>query len=422
MDGGGGACASTTPPAPESLASHSTVPQPALRCPICLDDAESPTFFECGHSACSECLVDYLNSLVGSGQVSGDQMRCPIPDCRQTFSKDFLARVLLCGRRDEQHEQRGKQLHDKLLDFQAQRYVPEADDNEKLVACPTAGCGQILVPTQVVNARENVTCPVCSAVFCAACSQLSHGNLSCETAELQRMDPELRKLLGQEDWVRCPSCRNLCERESGCNFMTCPSAQCQSQTHFCFLCGELLAATDHASHYEGFEGAVGRRGPFGSVCLNKRTTDLSLPQKPLPPRLTVEEGEDSGIVLRITFAEHKSTPPTIYYHVRLMDNLQADVRSFRVGVHSAYFDLRPSRQVQKYRRYQVIVAPVNVNGEGPASEASDVVHFHEREAGMISSNLRDGSTEAALRRNLNPGAAVQPAAQQQSKGKRWNVR
>eukprot|EP00408_Alexandrium_pacificum_P037447 CAMPEP_0171282976 /NCGR_PEP_ID=MMETSP0790-20130122/67199_1 /TAXON_ID=2925 /ORGANISM="Alexandrium catenella, Strain OF101" /LENGTH=44 /DNA_ID= /DNA_START= /DNA_END= /DNA_ORIENTATION= len=44
--------------------------------------------------------------------------------------------------------------------------------------------------------------------------------------------------------------------------MTCPSDRCQRKTHFCYLCEELLTAADHAAHYEGFEGAVGRMGPF----------------------------------------------------------------------------------------------------------------------------------------------------------------
>merc|ERR1740121_248083 len=126
--------------------------------------------------------------------------------------------------------------------------------------------------------------------------------MTCEEAELQRMDPELRKMLATKNWTPCPHCRNLCERESGCNFMTCPSDVCQNKTHFCYLCGELLAASDHAAHYEGFEGAAGRFGPFGSVCLNMRIADASLPQRPPPPLVSVVTGEDEGtIALRITF-------------------------------------------------------------------------------------------------------------------------
>ena len=70
-----------------------------------------------------------------------------------------------------------------------------------------------------------VNCPQCKQSFCTACTQPAHLG-TCEDAELQRMDPQLREMIKRENWKRCPVCRHLCERESGCNFMTCPSEQC----------------------------------------------------------------------------------------------------------------------------------------------------------------------------------------------------
>ncbi len=70
-----------------------------------------------------------------------------------------------------------------------------------------------------------VNCPQCKQSFCTACTQPAHLG-TCEDAELQRMDPQLREMIKKENWKRCPVCRHLCERESGCNFMTCPSEQC----------------------------------------------------------------------------------------------------------------------------------------------------------------------------------------------------
>merc|ERR1712238_278925 len=188
----------------------------------------------------------------------------------------------------------------------------------------------------------------------------------------------------------CPNCRSLCERESGCNFMTCPSEECQSKVHFCYLCGELLAASDHASHYEGFEGAVGRMGPFGSVCLNKRVADMSLPHRPSQPSLSVVAGEDEGsMALRLTFGEHESEPPTIYYRVQLIVAGTSEQITFQAGVHDAYYDMKPSRQIQKFRKYQVVLTPVNINGVGPASDPSEIVHFHPREMVPDSTSTED---------------------------------
>jgi len=310
---------------------------------------------------------------VNSGRVSDEDLCCPLPACRRKFEPEVLAGLL--GGSEER-----EQLHARLLDFQASRFLPEPGDGERFVTCPTANCGKLLVPVEIALACEAITCPICAAPFCAGCCQSSHAGMSCEAAELQRMDPQFRKLLEKENWVRCPSCRNLCERESGCNFMTCPSEQCQSKTHFCYLCGEILAASDHAAHYEGFEGAIGRVGPFGSVCANKRTLDTSLPERPPAPRLGVVLGEEEGsIALRLTFGAHRSEPPTMYYRVQLEVPGTDEQKKFTAGVHDPHVDLKPGRLVQKYRRYQAAVTPVNVNGPGPTSEHSDVVHFHPRE-------------------------------------------
>eukprot|EP00913_Durusdinium_trenchii_P034042 g31865.t1 len=278
------------------------------RCPICLEELnEAPVqALSCEHALCSECLLRYVESLVNHGRV-------------------------------------------------------EPGEGERLLNCPTPGCMKMLVPVALVQERANVNCPECRQSFCAACCQAAHGLESCEAAELQRTG-----LMMQQNWKRCPSCRHLCERESGCNFMTCPSEQCQGATHFCYLCEEPLLASDHASHYEGFDGAIGLRGPFGAVCRNRPTVDgeraASLPGKPAPPQLSV-------------------------------------VRRLSAQARQPYFDAPKS--LPKYIRYQATVVPVNVNGAGPSSEPSEVVHFHPRE----------------LRSTRYPAVSAVPA-----KSKRWTTR
>ncbi|CAE8660928.1 unnamed protein product [Polarella glacialis] len=389
----GGGSSSSRSPAP--------LRKEASRCPICLEDVTVDADLPCGHSACAACIVQYVESLVNCGKVSDDDMACPLPSCRVPLGQATAERLLR-----NSAEPGGGQLLERLLDFQARRFVPEPGDGERLVTCPTAGCMKVLVPTTLVEERSEVLCPGCSRHFCAGCETPTHPGTSCEAAELERMDPLLRQLISQQNWKRCPVCRNLCERGSGCNFMTCPSEQCKSQTFFCYLCGELLAAADHASHYEGFEGAVGLRGPFGSVCANKREQDLSWPTKPAPPRLSVVLGDEEGtIALRLTWGEHRSEPPTIYYKVRLLSPPPGgsdEVKYLEIQAGEPHHDVQ-RRRIQ-YRRYQAVVVPVNVNGAGPASEPSEVVHFHPRELETLKE--RERTLDKA-------------AAQRSEKGKRW---
>jgi len=348
------------------------------RCPICLEtvpaDADCDADLPCGHMACASCIVLYLESRVNAGEVSPSDLCCPLPECRQPMPDAFISGLLTSS-------EGGTQLHQRLLDFQAQRFVPEPEAGECLVTCPSAGCGKLLVPVEFVTDRRDVVCPLCTQPFCASCCHPAHAGVSCKEAEHETMDPELRRLIAAENLKQCPSCRHLCQRESGCNFMTCPSEQCKGQTYFCYICEEALAASDHAAHYEGFEGAAGRAGPFGSVCLNRREVNLSLPSRPCAPALSVVPGDDEGsMALRITWGSHQSEPPTIYYKVHLSVPAAGEVRHLTAQAGYAYHDLK---QAQRYRRYQVSVTPVNVNGSGPTSEASEVVHFHQREMEIV---------------------------------------
>merc|ERR1719291_1433831 len=117
---------------------------------------------------------------------------------------------------------------------------------------------------------------------------------------------------------------------------------------------------------------------------------MSLPHKPSQPSLSVISGEDEGtIALRLTFGDHESEPPTIYYRVQLIVAGTHEQISFQVGVHDPHYDMKPSRQVQKYRRYQVVLTPVNINGAGPPSDPSEIVHFHPREMVADSKSTED---------------------------------
>mmetsp|Transcript_66782 Transcript_66782/g.118202 ORF Transcript_66782/g.118202 Transcript_66782/m.118202 type:complete len:140 (-) Transcript_66782:10-429(-) len=132
-------------------------------------------------------------------------------------------------------------------------------------------------------------------------------------------------------------------------------------------------------------------GPFGSVCANKRELDLSLPSQPPAPRLSVVHGDEEGsIALRIRWGEHRSEPPTIYYRIRLLQPGSSEVRHLSAQAGEPYHDVQ--KGLPKYVRYQAIVVPVNVNGAGPASEASEVLHFHPRE-------LEDRTAAVSVPRN-----------------------
>ncbi|CAK0878514.1 unnamed protein product [Prorocentrum cordatum] len=166
-----------------------------VRCLICLEHqqagaADHDAGLPCGHPVCAECAFEYVRSLVGQGRVASRDLCCPDPSCRGPLPEAFVSRLL--GASPE-----GERLLQRLLEFQARRFEPAPEDGEVLVACPSAGCGKVLIPEELVARKEEVTCLLCVRSFCAACCQPAHRGISCEAAELERMDPRLRELIAR---------------------------------------------------------------------------------------------------------------------------------------------------------------------------------------------------------------------------------
>ena len=106
------------------------------RCPICLEEPESEeqralkqsvAVLPCQHVLCSDCFVNYVESLVNQGKVK--DITCPLPECQRILATDTLAQLLQSAD--------GENVFLRLLDFQAQRLEPS--EGERLLTCPTPG-------------------------------------------------------------------------------------------------------------------------------------------------------------------------------------------------------------------------------------------------------------------------------------------
>ena len=90
--------------------------------------------------------------------------------------------------------------------------------NPKIRWCPKPGC-ETNVVRQNTNQRELI-CHNCDTHFCAECSELWHGNLTCQQAQTRRI-----KL--------CPLCHAGVVKRMPSNRM-----QCHCGYTFCFICGK----------------------------------------------------------------------------------------------------------------------------------------------------------------------------------------
>ncbi len=229
-------------------------------CEICFEEREGILFHfleECGHKYCVECLLDYCQLHVNEGTVK--RLKCPEPKCPTTLSPIILRELLS----DEDFERWERLLFQQTLDGMIDvLYCPrcntvvlqDEDETSRLAQCggcyftfctdclmswhSTQNCGGDEVNSEAVQpkkskkrkpkkkASENLDDPIQEEVP-GTKKQTSAAKQSFEFVMLQ-------KRLGK--YQRCPKCRIMVERTSGCDMMHC--SRCSQA--FCFRCGRWL--------------------------------------------------------------------------------------------------------------------------------------------------------------------------------------
>lgn len=263
-------------------------------CGVCLDPKKGSLCYRirhCGHVFCIECLQDYYNSCIKEGDFH--HVTCLDPGCGKTGNAqiDRLKKPRLLS---------PKELLQIPLTFDAvTRYVRikrkkklEADPEMRF--CPRQWCqgamrtekypkpGDITqmdddyeqndendqaapLPASPPASTEEeehekmyakgapyadrlVVCEDCEFAFCRVCLRSWHGDIvRCVRRDKDELSAD--ELLSQ-DYIRkntspCPSCNAPCQKQHGCNHMTC--AQCQ--THFCYLCGKWIPPENPYRHF-----------------------------------------------------------------------------------------------------------------------------------------------------------------------------
>lgn len=158
---------------------------------------------KCGHIYCKDCLKNMFDTNVN------DEYRFPPRCCRQFVPIDHLRDVL---------PQETLSLY--------HRKVEEYSTPHRLY-CSNKNCTQFLGPRQ--DRASHISCSSCKTSTCAHCTAAAH-----PTTSRCKIDRGLRQalILGQSHgWQRCPSCRQLVEKNTGCMHMSC---RCGAQ--FCYRC------------------------------------------------------------------------------------------------------------------------------------------------------------------------------------------
>ena len=205
-----------------------------VTCPICYDEVSHPEQLGCGHIYCSGCLRHYLASAPENKTFPlvclGDETACKMP-----ISLPLIRRFMT------------PQAFQALVEAAFRSYLDQ--HSQELKYCPTPDCQQIYRHSAEIRILQ---CPSCFSSICSACDDDAHEGLTCKERRDQK-DFSVQDRLFNE-WAnvhgkRCPECKSVVEKISGCNHIT-----CRCGAHFCWTCGMTFRADEIYQHMSSAHG------------------------------------------------------------------------------------------------------------------------------------------------------------------------
>lgn len=237
-------------------------------CPICFDKLPfgKMVALDCDHRYCHECLAGFVEMNIREMRVTSKELVCQWrdPHCDMEIT---------CFQVEGLIKEKNNELWNKYLDTAAKLWRPSGDDHYCL--CPDPKCSNRFLAEAEIRLAQ---CPVCRLEFCAPCGNLPHPAMTCEenkqfVKDSDENEQALQELIKKEKWQRCPVCKAPCDRDTGCNYMTCYSSECRGSTNFCYICGDKLSMLDHVLHFPW--------GPHAAACRKVEPEDEALRNQPI---------------------------------------------------------------------------------------------------------------------------------------------
>lgn len=164
----------------------------------------------CGHIYCPDCTKTLVKTYI-SLPFPNSLFRCcphPKPSITTQDIDPFISSSLL------------KNLNEKLKEAQTPL-------NQRIY-CPQENCRKFIKPERItitVKKIGYIKCPrnSCKVRICLGCKALIHIGVDCDTYADNSQAKVIQRQFG---WSRCPGCRFVVEKISGCNEILC--ARCGS--------------------------------------------------------------------------------------------------------------------------------------------------------------------------------------------------
>ena len=231
--------------APAAAAPKPPTPPPQPQCLICMSDVadSSPPICQGGHVCCTDCTVQFVRRAVSHNVPT---LRCPDTHCTARLQPATIVRAVQIS---------GLML---TLGAEVMALVNTTDGPATVfpLACPVASCGGrvYLASTADLADLTTIDCPLChassripkwqrkrrSAAFTAHQQRITGKPQAAGNSAITDATADRRAASEQQLWQdlfvvfntrRCPRCRIVVERMSGCDHMT-----CQCGAYFCWQC------------------------------------------------------------------------------------------------------------------------------------------------------------------------------------------
>lgn len=230
----------------------------------------------CGHVFCVQCLQDFYNNAISTGDLA--TVRCLAPGCakeQETKSKKSRKSKALISPSELLQIPLGEDMVERYVKL---KHKAQLESDKNTVYCPRKWCqgaarsekhrkpeGLEIVDDSdsesesesAPNKSKGITsrmdlmriCEDCSFAFCSRCFQGWHGeyfhclprNTDGELSAEDKASLEYVRLHS----TPCPTCSCPAQKTHGCNHMIC----FRCDTHFCYLCSAWLPPDNPYKHY-----------------------------------------------------------------------------------------------------------------------------------------------------------------------------
>ena len=183
----------------------------------------------CGFPACAECLAAYFTSRIDLGQVS---FECINSLCRCYVHRDEISLFLPSSKKAVYCTLLANSNADKLS-----KTCPRCNHVLRLESAQQLKLVERAARKRAIAAQ--VRCAQCEYLWCFPCASPWHEGMTCrQYLKGDRLLQDWAKQVsqGQVNAQKCPKCKILIQKSSGCDHMHCP----RCKTDFCYRCGDSL--------------------------------------------------------------------------------------------------------------------------------------------------------------------------------------